>query len=209
MKKLPILAGLMAAAGIGSAAAAGFSGSTDPSTFTIANIGTLTGGSPSPGLAVFSPSLLVMVGSDSTSPSPADLTPGCNGGVYSTLASPCQLQVTTALTGTFAFDWSYVTADPDGPAGDIFGVLLDGQRIALSDLGGPTAQTGHGSFTALSSFGWFVNCTDCIGGFATATVSGLQVTAVPEPAALGLMLAGLAGIGVWKGSRRVLHQRPV
>ena len=87
------------------------------------------------------------------------------------LASPCQLQVTASLAGNIDFDWSYVTADPDGPAGDIFGVMVDGQRFALSDLGGATAQTGHGSFTALSSFGWFVNCTDCIGGFATVAVA--------------------------------------
>lgn len=201
MNKLSLPLVLLAVAGAGSASATGFTGANDPASFTVANVGTLTGLSPSPGLALFSSSQLVLVGANTASPSPANFTPGCAGGVYSVLGSPCQIQAVSSVPGSYGFDWSYVSADPDGPAGDIFGVVVDGQRIALSDLGGPVAQSGSYSFVAGSSFGWFINCTDCIGGFATATVSSFAVTPVPEPGALTLMLAGLAGIGASKGWR--------
>lgn len=207
MKKLSNVVALLATAALGSAGATGFSGANDPSTFSIANVGTLTGLSPSPGLALFGSSQLVLLGSNTTSPSVGDGTPGCAGGVYSVLSSPCQIQATASVPGSYAFDWSYVSADPDGPAGDIFGLLVDGQRVALSDLGGAVAQSGHYSFTALGSFGWFINCTDCIGGIATATVSGFEVTPVPEPAAWALMLGGVVGIGVWRGLRSATRRR--
>ena len=193
MKKLSITI-LLAGLCTGPALAAGFSGSTDPSAFAVANTGTLIGAAPTLGTATFSAIQLVLVGSNSISPAPVSQAPGCSGGVYSTLSSPCQLQVTLALPGVYSFNWSYVSADGDGPAGDIFGVIVNGTRTALSDLGGAVAQTGSASFLATASFGWFINCTDCIGGGAQATVSNFVLSAVPEPGSWALMLAGAAGL---------------
>jgi hypothetical protein len=120
-----------------------------------------------------------MTGSDSLSPS-GD-TPSCSGGFFQTLG-PCQLQATINMPGTYSFSWSYLMSDTAGPGGDLFGVIVDSTRIQLSDPGGADAQTGTRTFAANSSFGWFVNCTDCIGGSATSTISQFTfAAAVPEP----------------------------
>jgi hypothetical protein len=193
-RHLAFAAALLAAGFNGAALAAGFTGPQAPANFTVANTGTLTGGSPVLGSAVFSTTQLTLTGSNSLSPPPGGDTPGCAGGSYSVLTSPCQLQATLAGAGLYSFHWSYSTADDSGPGGDIFGVLVDGQRTALSDIGGPIAQSGDKTFAAGASFGWFLNCTDCIGGAATATISSFTVSAVPEPASLTLALGGLAGL---------------
>src|SRR5205085_12592804 len=120
--------------------------------------------------------------------------PGCGGGVFQTLG-PCQLQVTINTPATYSFSWSYLTSDDAGAGGDLFGVFVDSTRIQLSDPAGALAQSGTRSFSALSSFGWFINCTDCIGGSANATISALAVTAaVPEPESFALLLAGALGV---------------
>ena len=73
---------------------------------------------------------------------------------------------------------------------------VDGTRTVLSNPGGAIAQNGATSFTAASSFGFFINCTDCIGGSASATVTGLNYTAqaIPEPSTYALMLLGALGV---------------
>jgi hypothetical protein len=183
---------------------AGFIGPADPIHWVVANTGTLVGGSPTLGTAVFNPTTLVLTGSNSISPDPASFEPGCAGGIYGVLASPCQIQATLAAgAGTYDFDWSYLTADGDGPAGDIFGVIVDDVRIAISDPGGDVAQPGgHRSFHATTSFGFFVNCTDCIGGNATATITNFAV--VPEPGTTGLVLLAGAALGAVR-RRKTIH----
>jgi hypothetical protein len=104
---------------------------------------------------------------------------------------------TLARNGTYSFHWSYLTADDAGPAGDIFGVIINGTFMALSDPGGPITQSGNANFAASSSFGWFVNCTDCIGGAATATITNFAFAqAVPEPSTYALMLSGIVALGL-------------
>ena len=128
----------------------------------------------------------------------------CVGGTYA-FAGPCQIQTTIALPGTYSFHWSYSTVDPDGAAGDIFGVLVNGVRTQLSDPGGSAiSQSGDRTFAASSSFGWFVNCTDCTGGAATAVITNFAVAPVPEPSTYALMAAGLAALGAISraGARR-------
>jgi hypothetical protein len=182
----------------------GFTGALVPGNFSVVNTGVIIGSSPAPGTASFTATQLTLVGSDSISPAPATDAPGCSGGVYSTLSSPCELRATLAWAGTVTFTWAYTTADAAGPGGDIFGVIVDGAHIALSSLGGAVTQGGTRSFTSASNFGWFVNCTDCITGAATVLVS--NVSAVPEPASSALWLGGLAGLA---GLRSALRRSAV
>lgn len=200
--KLLAFAYLALLAFAGPAAAVDFTGPVAPATWTVTNTGTLTGGSPTLGSASFTTTQLVITGSNSLSPS-GD-APSCAGGFFQTLG-PCQLQVTRSLPGTYSFSWSYLTSDSAGPGGDIFGVIVDSSRIQLSNPGGANAQSGTNTFAAASSFGWFINCTDCIGGSATSTISQFTFTAapIPEPETYALMLAGVLGlVARFKGRRR-------
>jgi hypothetical protein len=185
----------------GPVAALDFTGPVAPATWTVANTGTLTGGSPVLGTAAFATTQLVMTGS--TSSSPSGELPSCSGGFFQTLG-PCQLQVTQNLPGVYSFNWSYTTTDLSGPGGDIFGVIVDDSRIQISDPGGALTQSGTRSFAAESNFGWFMNCTDCIGGSASATISQFDFTAViPEPETYALMVAGMLGLAARLQRRRV------
>jgi hypothetical protein len=182
----------LALLGFAGPAAADFSPPVGPTTWTVTNTGSLTGGSPTLGSATFSTTQLVLTGSNSLSPS-GD-APSCAGGFFQTLG-PCQLQVTNTVPGTYSFSWSYLTSDAAGPGGDLFGVIVDSNRIQLSDPGGANAQSGTRTFSAVSSFGWFINCSDCIGGSATSTISQFSfASAVPEPDTYALMMAGILGL---------------
>ena len=184
--------------GLAGRAAAQFTGPLAPPAWTVTDTGTLTGSSPTLGTATFSPpTQLILVGSDSVSPAgPGGFAPSCSGGFFQTLG-PCQLQVTANVPGSYAFSWSYLTSDQAGAGGDLFGVIVDGTRIQVSDPGGANSQSGTRTFSASSSFGWFINCSDCIGGSATATISQFAfAAAVPEPETYALMLVGALGVAV-------------
>lgn len=185
-------------------ALAAFDGAWAPANWTVANTGILTGLSPVPGTGVFSTTQLVLTGSNTTSTNPGSFVPGCSGGVYGSGASPCRTQATISLAGSYTFSWSYTTSDSSGPGGDIFGILVDGTPLALSDPGGASTQSGVRTVSALSSFGWYVNCTDCIEGSAKVTISNF-VVAVPEPASWALMVGGGLGLAGWR--RRQQRQR--
>jgi len=191
---------LLALLGFAGPAAAVFTGPTAPANWTVVNTGSLIGGSPTLGSATFSTTQLMMTGSNSISPS--GLSPGCSGGFFQTLG-PCQLQVTINTPGTYSFSWSYLSSDDAGPGGDPFGVIVDSTRIQLSDPGGADAQSGTASFAASSSFGWFVNCSDCIGGSATVTISQFALAAaIPEPETYALIIAGVMGLAARRAGRR-------
>ena len=189
--------------GLAGPASAQFTGPLAPGAWTVINTGTLTGSSTTLGTATFSPpSQLVLVGSNSVSPDPSGLAPSCTGGFFQTLG-PCQLQVTAHVPGTYTFNWSYLTSDNAGPGGDLLGVIVDSTRIQLTDPGGPNAQSGSRTFSAASSFGWFINCTDCIGGSATSTISQFTfAAAVPEPETYALLVVGAIGLAVRVQRRR-------
>jgi hypothetical protein len=184
---------LLALAALAGPAHADFTGAYAPGNWTTATTGTLTGTGTSTGSASFTSSQLSLLGGNTLTPI-GDAS--CVGGVYSVIG-PCQIQTTIGLAGLYSFSWSYLTGDDAGPAGDIFGVIVDNNRIQLSDPGGAIAQSGTKTFSASTSFGWFMNCSDCTGGSATAMVTNFsaQVAAVPEPSTYALMLAGLAALG--------------
>ena len=187
-----ILFTLLAAALAGPVLAAPVAGGAGLADFSVANTGTLDGNPILLGTALpVSVTQMLLTGSDAAV--------GCVGGVYSDATSPCALLVTLGLAGDYSFNWAYSSADGAGPAGDIFGVVVDGQATVLSDLGGAINQSGSASFSAGSAFGWFINCTDCSGGRASVSITQFATTAVPEPATAALVLAALT---VLAGVRR-------
>lgn len=184
MKKTLISCALLAAT---LPAGATFSGLTDPSNWTSAVSGGLMGTVNSFFDVFHDLDVLSMRG--------ADASDGCDGGVYGDITSPCSVLVSIPLSGTFSFDWDYATSDADGPEGDIFGVMVDGVPMALRDPGGAINQQGGNSFYAGSSFGFFINCTDCLGGPASVRIGNFNF--VPEPAPLALLAAASLGLA-WR-----------
>ena len=171
---------------------ADFTGVWAPANWTVVTTGNIAGGAP--GQAQFTNATLTLTGGDAPGAAP----PYCQGGVFADLASPCSLSVTIAVGAPYSFKWAYTSNDADGPPGDIFGYLVDGVVTALYDPGGAVSQSGQVTVQANSSFGWFLNCTDCGGGAAVVRIS--DFAAVPEPATIALVLA--AGTVAWLGRRR-------
>jgi hypothetical protein len=102
-------------------------------------------------------------------------TTGCSGGQFGFSSAPCTVTAQVNQPGgTFSFDWSYTTKDTSGPGADLFGMLVDGTPVPLSDPGGALTQSGRREVTATNSLTFYLNCTDCTEGAAQATVSGLQ-----------------------------------
>ena len=171
----------------------GFTDGFAVGSWTVNFTGTLLTPGGSLGSVTETSTTFTLVGGNGISPDPGNFVPDCSGATYGILG-PCEVDVfhTAAPFQTFQFHWAYTTADSGGPAGDIFGMLINGNRIQLSDPGGPISQSGNVTANALTSIGWFVNCTDCIEGAATATITNF--VAVPEPASLALLGLGLASL---------------
>ena len=135
---LGLLMGLPASAGV-----IGFNGAYAPGTWIVSTTGTLAAGGSLGSIGTFNATTMTIVGGNGPSPNPANFTPACNGAQYA-LLGPCQISViTTHIENPFTFHWAYSTADSGGPAGDIFGIIVDGIRIQLSDPGGPINQSGN------------------------------------------------------------------
>lgn len=94
----------------------------------------------------------------------------CAKGQYGFSDSPCEVTAKLENTdGSQRYNWTYTTTDASGPGADILGVIVDGTRQALSDPGGPLQQSGTIELSGPAEF--FVNCTDCTGGAASATIN--------------------------------------
>lgn len=166
-----------------------------PGNFSVVTSGTLDG-SATPGSAVFTTTDLLMTGSDSAEAS-------CTN-------TPCVLAVSLARPGTYSFDWLYTSHDGAGAAFDWFGLALDGLSVgfdgtpglpSVSDPGGAPVQSGHFSQVVKSSFAWFIDCQDCVGGNAVVQITNFVTTAAPEPTGWALMLASLS-LAAMSGAQR-------
>ncbi len=162
----------------------GFTGPFNPATWTTTFLGTLNlsaGGGP--GSTTQTTTTLTIVGGNTGIPPP---TLGCTSGI-----NTCEIDITHAGGLLIKFHWAYSSADD--PGFDPFGMLVDGSHINLATVSG---SSGDVVVAPKSTFGWFINCTDCTSGAATAVVTGF--VAAPEPASLlllGLGLIGLAFLG--------------
>lgn len=167
------------------AQAVGFSGSYDPTNFTLSNTngnGTVnTSGAPTS---------IALTGSDGGGLSGAGLT---------------NYTATAAGSGLFSFDWSYSTFDVDGPLYDPFSVLINGAATQLTNNNGASSQIGSFS-TAVNNgdiIGWRINTTDNGAGAATVAISNFSApitpTSVPEPfTVIGTLVGGTAALRMRK-----------
>jgi hypothetical protein len=173
MKKLSMAtvgAAVVALGAVDSAQAFGFTGAYAPSNWTLSNDNTN--------------------GYVDTSNAPSSISIiGGNGGGFG--AGQTTYTTTALISGLLSFNWSYGTADIDGPSYDPFGFVLNGAFTQLTDNFGPKGQSGAFS-TILAQgdiFGFAINTTDNALGSANATISDFAAP-VPEPVSTLGMLIG-------------------
>jgi hypothetical protein len=176
----PLALALASLACIGSAHA-DFSGAYAPANWSLTNS---NGGN---GSVLATASTLTLTSSDLTGQA-VDLTP-----------SLLSYDIAVAGDSAISFHWSYATTD-DSSSYDTFSYVVNGVATQLS-TDGLTAfdpQSGNASVVVAGGqhFAFTMFSNDSFGGPATSTITGFNVSAVPEPDTLALMLAGLGVVGV-------------
>ena len=95
--------------------------------------------------------------------------------------------------------WIYGTIDKYGPSNDLFGLIINGKKIQLSDDDGISLQGGKYEFTVTPSdtFSFYIDSLDDKYGKAVATIygKGTDLAPIPLPAALPMAAAGLMLLG--------------
>lgn len=137
----------------------------------------------------------------------SDASPG-EPGPFSRL----EFTIVAPAAGQVKFDWSYVSNDATGdPLWDPAGYRRPGDKDPLTQLsvngvdGGSASQNGTKvsfNVTAGQTFGFYVSSEDNFGGNATLTISGFEVTPIPEPASVAMMALGLLGVATLAARRR-------
>jgi len=112
--------------------------------------------------------------------------------------SALQHSFSVAVNTTVSFSWSLSTVGFDAGFADRAFVVIDGSvltlaTVAASTVGGSFSHTFASAGNHALAFG-VVDVGDVV-GVSTLTVSGLAVSAVPEPMSVVLLLAGLGVLG--------------
>ena len=148
------------------------------------------------------------------------------GGVIDTLAAPLTVMFTGAnndsgpseqtmliaapSAGFVSFNWVYETLD-SAPLWDAFSFTVNGAFNPVSDDLAGTSQSGSFTIKVASGdvFGFSAQSFDSANGSASTWVSGFrfeEISAVPEPGTLPLMLVALAGGLAWYQRRPLAGQ---
>jgi hypothetical protein len=176
-----LLALFLVLPGRAAAAPIGFSGPYAPANWTT-TLNNSNGSVDTTG----APTSITILGSDNGSGLPGDT----------------DFTIPVPASGTISFDWDYLTNDSGGPFFDVFGYLLNGTFVQLTDDLGGLSQSGTTSVpvNAGDVFGFRVNSFDNDFGPAQATISNFDGPgatngpAIPEPTSLALFgMMALAG----------------
>ena len=98
---------------------------------------------------------------------------------------------------TVAFNWNYTSHDSDGGYWDPAGYVLNGNYVQLSNNGYSASGSTTVSVNAGDTFGWYESSVDSVEGRGEFNVS-----VVPEPGNLALLLAGLGALAIAARSRK-------
>jgi hypothetical protein len=148
----------------------------------------------------------------------AGLPAGTLAGLGGKFGSALQQTVTTGAGEALGFQWKFMTDEPqNSPSNDLAFVVIDGKLSSLtsaqtatlvgstlSPLFDETAYTGFKSSPLAAGVHTLaigiIDIPDSLGASALA-ISGVNISAVPEPGSGLLLLAGAAVMG-WRQRRR-------
>jgi len=114
--------------------------------------------------------------------------------------SAFRLDFTLDAPARVGFDWALNTLELDPAFADRAFVQVDGGALQWLGRAGAALLTGRFShaFTGAGAHTLTLGVVDVgdVGGLSVLSADGLSVSAVPEPAGLALLLAGLGVVGV-------------